>query len=63
MLGSGLRPERRALMAERRKLATDRPGIAIGYWKARNMPSRARLSADSFSRLCPFHMTSPDLTM
>ena len=37
-----------ALSAERMKLATLRPGIAVGYWKARNRPSRARLSGDSF---------------
>ena len=28
----------------RMKLATLRPGIAVGYWKARKSPSRARLS-------------------
>ena len=48
-------------MAERRKLATDRPGIAMGYWKARNMPSRARLSAESLRRSWPFQSTSPGL--
>ena len=33
-----------ALSAVRMKLATLRPGIAVGYWKARNSPRRARLS-------------------
>ena len=33
-----------AFSAERMKLATLRPGIAVGYWKARNRPRRARLS-------------------
>ena len=50
-----------AFRAERMKLATDRPGMAVGYWKARNRPSRARLSGDSFSRSRPFQMTSPPL--
>jgi hypothetical protein len=60
--GSGVKPARRALIADRRKLATDRPGIAIGYWKARNRPRRARLSAESLSRLWPCQSTSPELT-
>ena len=42
------RPRRRALSAVRRKLATDRPGMAVGYWNARKRPSRARLSGDRF---------------
>ena len=39
-----------ALSALRMNDATDRPGIAVGYWNARNSPSRDRLSGDSFSR-------------
>ena len=34
----------------------DRPGIAVGYWKARNSPSRARLSGDSLRMSRPFQM-------
>ena len=45
-----------ALSAERMKLATLRPGIAVGYWKARNRPSRARLSAESLRMSRPFQM-------
>ena len=45
-----------ALSAERMKLATDRPGIAVGYWKARKRPSRARLSGDSLRMSRPFQM-------
>ena len=48
-----------ALSAVRMKLATLRPGIAVGYWKARNRPSRARLSGDSLRMSRPFQMTSP----
>ena len=44
------------------KLATDRPGMAVGYWKARNIPIRARLSGDILSRLWPFQVTSPAVT-
>ena len=35
---------RRALIAVRRKFATETPGIADGYWNARNTPARARAS-------------------
>ena len=52
-----------ALSAERMKLATLSPEIAIGYWKARNMPSRARLSGDSLRRSRPFQITSPPVTL
>ncbi len=43
------------------KLATLRPGIAVGYWKARKSPRRARLSGDSARMSRPFQMTSPRL--
>ena len=52
-----------ALSALRMKLATLRPGIAVGYWKARNIPSRARLSGLSFRMSRPRHRTSPPVTM
>ena len=39
-----------ALTALRMNDATDRPGTAVGYWKARNRPSRDRLSGESLSR-------------
>ena len=45
-----------ALSALRMKLATLRPGIAVGYWKARNIPSRARLSGLSFRMSRPRHV-------
>ena len=51
-----------ALSAERMKLATLRPGIAVGYWKARKSPSRARLSGDSARMSRPFQVTLPPLT-
>ena len=51
-----------AFRALRMKLATLRPGIAVGYWNARNIPSRARLSGVSFNRLRPFQRTSPPVT-
>jgi hypothetical protein len=52
-----------AFNALRMNDATLRPGIAVGYWKARNIPSRDRLSGDSFRMLRPFQRTSPPLTM
>ena len=33
---------RLALIAMRRKFATETPGIETGYWKARNRPALAR---------------------
>ena len=44
------------------KLATLRPGIAVGYWKARKRPSRARLSGDSLrmSRPCQMDLAALD---
>ncbi len=56
-------PWRFALSAVRRKLATESPGIAVGYWKARNMPRRARLSAESARMLRSFQITSPFVIM
>ena len=51
-----------ALRALRMKLATLRPGIAVGYWKARNIPRRARLSGVSFRTFRPCHVTVPPVT-
>jgi hypothetical protein len=55
-------PRLRALRAVRRKLATERPGIAVGYWKARKRPSRARLSGVSLSTSRPLKLTWPFVT-
>ena len=35
----------RADRAWRRKLMTDTPAMAMGYWKARKMPALPRMSA------------------
>ena len=51
-----------ALSALRMKLATLRPGIAVGYWNARNIPSRARLSGLSLRMSRPRQRTSPPVT-
>ena len=47
----------------RRKLATVTPGMALGYWKARNSPSRARLSGDIPSGVGPASRSSPAQVM
>ena len=62
MSGFFSRPWRRALSAVRMKLATLRPGIAVGYWKARNIPRRARLSGDRVRMFMSFQITSPSVT-
>ena len=36
-----------ALIAVRRKFATETPGIETGYWKARNRPAFARSSGSA----------------
>src|SRR5437867_7181458 len=54
---------RRALMAVRRKFATETPGIADGYWKARKTPARARASTGSFKRFTPSRRTWPRSTL
>ena len=51
-----------ALTAIRRKFATVTPGIAEGYWKARNSPSRERSSGSSSSTCSPLNSTSPSVT-
>src|SRR5256714_10701575 len=50
---------RRALIAVRRKFATETPGIADGYWNARKTPARARASTGSFKRFTPSKRTWP----
>src|SRR6267143_2544004 len=50
---------RRALIAVRRKFATETPGIADGYWNARKMPARARASTGSFKMSMPSSRTWP----
>jgi hypothetical protein len=60
---SALGAARRALMAVRRKFATDTPGIADGYWNARKTPARARASTGSFRRSTPSRRTRPRSTL
>ena len=47
----------------RRKLATVTPGMALGYWKARNRPARARLSGESLTMLSPCQVMFPASTL
>jgi len=54
---------RRALIAVRRKFATETPGIADGYWNARKTPARARASTGSFRRFTPSRSTWPRSTL
>src|SRR6266849_10072157 len=56
---SALGAARRALIAVRRKFATETPGIADGYWNARKTPARARASTGSFKRSTPSRRTWP----
>src|SRR5712691_8616650 len=56
---SALGAARRALIAVRRKFATETPGIADGYWNARKTPARARASTGSFKRFWPSKRTWP----
>ncbi len=51
-----------ALRALRMNDATLSPGIAVGYWKARNSPSLARLSGDRARMSRPFQKTWPPVT-
>src|SRR5206468_6804824 len=60
---SALGDARRALIAVRRKFATETPGIAEGYWNARNTPARARASTGSFKRSTPSSSTRPRSTL
>src|SRR5436190_5969421 len=54
---------RRALIAVRRKFATETPGIADGYWNTRKTPARARASTGSFRRSTPSRRTRPRSTL
>src|SRR6266851_950815 len=56
---SGFGAASRALIAVRRKLATETPGIADGYWNARKTPARARASTGSFRRSTPSRRARP----
>src|SRR5438552_11520429 len=60
---SALGAARRALIAVRRKFATETPGIADGYWNARKTPARARASTGSFRRFTPSRSTWPRSTL
>src|SRR5216117_94522 len=51
--------KRRALIAVRRKLATETPGMADGYWNARKTPARARASTGIARMFCPSKRTWP----
>ena len=51
-----------ALIASRRKLATDTPGIATGYWKARKRPSLARSCGAISVMFSPSKRISPSVT-
>src|SRR5258706_12157753 len=57
------RSARRALIAVRRKFATETPGIAAGYWNARKSPARARSSTGSLRTSCPLNRIVPDVTL
>lgn len=48
-----------AVLAVRRKLATDTPGTSTGYCMARKRPARARSSTDMDSTSSPSRVTSP----
>src|SRR5712692_7709035 len=60
---SGFGAASRALIAVRRKFATETPGIADGYWNARKTPARARASTGSFRRFTPSRRTWPRSTL
>ncbi len=53
---------RLALIAMRRKLATDTPGIDTGYWKARNSPDLARSCGSASVMSSPLNMILPSVT-
>src|SRR6266576_3692874 len=60
---SALGAARRALIAVRRKFATETRGMAEGYWNARKTPARARASTGSFRRSMPSRRTWPRSTL
>src|SRR3954451_24995044 len=56
------RPSRGALMTMRRDLATVTPGMATGYWKAMNRPSRVRSSGSASVMSSPSKRICPSVT-
>src|SRR3954470_10975905 len=58
LIGFSLRP---VLMAMRRKLAIDTPGMATGYWKARKRPACARSSGSASVRSSPLNVIVPSV--
>src|SRR3954452_2806673 len=58
LIGFSLRP---VLMAMRRKLAIDTPGMATGYWKARNSPAWARSSGSASVMSSPSKVIVPSV--
>ena len=52
----------RAESAWRRKLITDTPGIAWGYWKARNIPALPRTSTSQSVMSSPRNRIDPPVT-
>src|SRR3954453_5816340 len=59
LIGSSLRP---VLIAIRRKLAIETPGMATGYWKARNRPRWARSSGSAPVMSSPLKAIEPSVT-
>src|SRR3954471_16086758 len=59
LIGFSLRP---VLMAMRRKLAIDTPGMETGYWKARNRPEWARSSGSASVMSSPLNVIVPSVT-
>src|SRR5437762_496835 len=59
LIGSSLRL---VLIAMRRKLAIDTPGMATGYWKARNRPACARSSGSAPVISSPLKVIEPSVT-
>src|SRR3954452_1670130 len=57
-IGSSLRP---VLIAMRRKFAIDTPGMATGYWKARNRPAWARSSGSAAVMSSPLNVIVPSV--
>src|SRR4051795_13218321 len=58
LIGSSLRL---VLIAMRRKLAIETPGIATGYWKARKRPACARSSGSASVMSVPLKWTDPSV--
>ena len=52
---------RLALIAMRRKFATDTPGIDTGYWNARNRPALARSCGSASVMSSPLNVIEPSV--